>query len=143
MHNDTVKNDTLVNFLSSLIFVILFLGISILLYSCKSESEVISNGGDPTQEKSLISGQVVDRDTGFPIDSAFVRIFGNTIDAYLFTSASGQYSVEAEFENNEILLITVLKSGYKIDTSSVEVVAGEDLVVPLVELRELGGDFKN
>ena len=81
MHSDTVKNNTLVNFLSSLIFVILFLGISILLYSCKTDPDVISSGGgDETQEKSLISGQVVDRDTGFPLDSALVRIFGNTIN---------------------------------------------------------------
>jgi hypothetical protein len=116
MHSNTVKNDTLVNFLSSLIFVILFLGLSILLYSCKNEADVISTGGDPTQEKSIISGQVVDRDTGFPIDSALVRIFGNTINTVLYTSGFGQYSVEAEFENDENLLITVYKNGYKIDT---------------------------
>jgi hypothetical protein len=139
MHSNTVKNDTLVNFLSSLIFVILFLGISILLYSCKSEADVISTGGVPTQEKSIISGQVVDRDTGFPIDSALVRIFGNTINTVLYTSGFGQYSVEAEFENDENLLITVYKNGYKIDTSSAVVVAGQDLTVPLVELKELSG----
>ena len=140
MNSNTVKNDTLVNFLSSLIFVILFLGISILLYSCKSESEVITGGGgDDTVEKSLISGQVVDRDTGFPIDSALVRIFGNTINTVLYTSGFGQYSAEAEFENDESLLITVYKNGYKIDTSSAVVVSGEDLAVPLVELSELGG----
>jgi len=139
MHCNTVKNDTLVNFLSSLIFVILFLGISILLYSCKSEADVVSTGGDPTQEKSIISGQVVDRDTGFPIDSALVRIFGNTINTVLYTSGFGQYSVEAEFANDENLLITVYKNGYKIDTSNVVVAAGEDLAVPLVELSELSG----
>ena len=140
MHNDTVKNDTLVNFLSSLIFVILFLGISILLYSCKTDPDVIiSGGGDETQEKSLISGQVVDRDTGFPLDSALVRIFGNTINTILYTSGLGQYFVEAEFKIDENLLITVLKSGYKTDTTNVVVVAGEDLEVPLVELRDLGG----
>jgi hypothetical protein len=139
MHSNTVKNDTLVNFLSSLIFVILFLGLSILLYSCKNEADVISTGGDPTQEKSIISGQVVDRDTGFPIDSALVRIFGNTINTVLYTSGFGQYSVEAEFENDENLLITVYKNGYKIDTSSAVIVAGKDLAVPLVELSELSG----
>ena len=140
MHSDTVKNETLVNFLSSLIFVILFLGISILLYSCKSESEVITGGGgDDVVEKSLISGQVVDQDTGFPLDSALVRIFGNTINTILYTSALGQYFVEAEFKNDENLLITVYKNGYKTDTSNVVVVAGEDLAVPLVELKELGG----
>jgi len=91
MHSETVKNDTLVNFLSSLIFVILFLGISILLYSCKSEDDVITGGGGgDTLEKSIITGQVVDRDTGFPIDSALVRIFGNTINTVLYTSGFGQ-----------------------------------------------------
>lgn len=140
MHSETVKNDTLVNFLSSLIFVILFLGISILLYSCKTEDEVITaGGGGDTLEKSIISGQVVDRDTGFPIDSALVRIFGNTINTVLYTSGFGQYSVEAEFENDENILITVYKNGYKIDTSSAVVPAGKDLTVPLVELSLLGG----
>jgi len=140
MHSNTVKNDTLVNFLSSLIFVILFLGISILLYSCKTETDVISSGGgDDVLEKSLISGQGGDRDTGYPIDSALVRVFGNSINAILYTSALGQYFVEAEFENDENLLITVFKSDYKTDTSNVVVVSGEDLEVPLVELSALSG----
>ena len=81
---------------------------------------------------------MVDRDTGFPIDSALVRIFGNTINTVLYTSGFGQYSVEAEFENNENLLLTYIKTVIK-DTSSVVVVAGQDLAVPLVELRELSG----
>ncbi|MBT8385974.1 MAG: Ig-like domain-containing protein, partial [Ignavibacteria bacterium] len=139
MQSDTVKNDTLVNFLSSLIFVILFLGISILFYGCKKEADVVSSNGVNLQDKSIISGQVVDRDTGFPIDSAIVRIFSNTINTILYTSGFGQYSVEAEFENNESLFVTVYKNGYKTDTSNVEVVAGQDLAVPLVELKKLSG----
>lgn len=139
MRSNTVKNDTLVDFLSSLIFVILFLGISILLYSCKTESDVISNeGGEEVTAKSIISGQVVDRDTGFPIDSALVRIFGNTINVIVYTSAFGQYSLETEFENDESLLVMAYKDGYRTDTTSVVVVAGEDLAVPLIELSDLG-----
>ena len=63
----------------------------------------------------------------------------NTINTVLYTSGFGQYSVEAEFENDENLLITVYKNGYKIDTSSAVVVAGKDLTVPIVELRVSGG----
>ncbi len=140
MQSNTVKNDTLVSFLSNLIFVILFLGISILFYGCKQNSDVVSsNNNNQAAEKSLISGQVVDQDTGFPIDSALVRIFGNSINTVLYTSSLGQFSVEAEFEDDENLLVTAYKNGYKTDTTNVVVVAGEDLDVPLIQLKELSG----
>ena len=134
-----MKNDTFMRIITSFIFGALILGITILFYSCKTEEDVItSTGGTNVTEKALVSGQVVDKATGFPVDSALVRIFGSNINgAVLYTASDGQFFVEAEVELNEVLLVLTYKTDYKLDSTSVTVTSVENVTVPQIQLQEI------
>lgn len=86
-----MKNDTFMRIITSFILGVLILGITILFYSCKVEEDVVSStGGSSVTDKALIAGQVIDKSTGFPIDSALVRIFGKKLSgAVLYTASDG------------------------------------------------------
>ncbi len=135
-----MKNDTFMRIITSFIFGALILGITILFYSCKIEEDVISSTGGTTTttEKALISGQVVDKSTGFPLDSAIVRIFGNNMSgAIIFTASDGQFFIEGEVDLNENLLILTYKTNYKLDSTNVVVTDVENVAVPQIQLEEV------
>ncbi len=134
-----MKNDTFMRIITSFIFGALILGITILFYSCKVEEDVISStGGTNITEKALISGQVVDKSTGFPVDSALVRIFGNKLSgAVLYTASDGQFFIEGEVELNEVLLVLTYKTDYKLDSTNVAVTDVENVTVPQIQLQEV------
>jgi hypothetical protein len=134
-----MQNDTFMRIITSFIFGALILGVTILFYSCKVEDDVItSTGGTNVTVKALISGQVVDKTTGFPVDSALVRIFGNKLSgAVLYTASDGQFFIEGEVELNEALLVLTYKTNYKLDSTSVAVTDIENVTVPQIQLEEV------
>jgi hypothetical protein len=126
--------------ITSFLFGALFLFITIVFYSCKTESDVIIDpGNNNNQTKALISGQVVDQATGFPIDSALVRILGNKINTILYTAADGQFAYQGEVNVNEDLLILTYKQNYKLDSTRVVVTNIQTVNVPQIRLKEIAG----
>jgi hypothetical protein len=113
--------------------------LTMLITNCNKESEIVSPGGEiPLPgDNSIISGQVVNQQTTFPLDSALVRIFGTTLNLILFTDSQGRYTFEVELDSDENLMIMTYRENYLPDTTEVTVVAGEDLIVPIIALEEI------
>jgi len=126
--------------ISSFLFGALFLFITIVFYGCKSEGDVITdpgNNNNPT--KALISGQVVDQATGFPVDSALVRIFANKFNVILYTAADGQFAYQGEVNVNEDLLVLTYKQNYKLDSTRTIVTDIQNVNIPQIRLKEIAG----
>jgi hypothetical protein len=126
--------------ISSFLFGALFLFMTIVFYSCKSEGDVITdpgNNNNPT--KALISGQVVDQATGFPVDSALVRIFANKFNIILYTAADGQFAYQGEVNINEDLLVLTYKQNYKLDSTRTIVTDIQNVNIPQIRLKEIAG----
>lgn len=126
--------------ITSFLFGVLFLFITIVFYSCKSEGDVIndpSNNNNTT--KALISGQVVDQATGFPVDSALVRIFANKFNTIIYTAADGQFAYQGQVNLNEEVLVLTYKQNYKLDSTRVIVTNIENVNIPQIQLKEITG----
>jgi len=133
-----MKKNTFERIISVSFFIILLLATTIAFTACKEEGGVITDtGGNNTNVRALISGQVVDEATGFPIDSALVRIYGNTINTILYTAPDGQFAMEAVVNLNESLLFLTYKSKYRADSVSVIVTDISRVIVPQIRLREV------
>jgi hypothetical protein len=67
---------------TSMLLTTVFLIMNIIFLGCKSDSEMVIYPSDINNDnkKAFISGQVIDQDTGLPIDSALIRIFGNKLN---------------------------------------------------------------
>ena len=127
---------------TSFLFGALFLFITIVFYSCKSEEEIINDPGNNNNNnttKALISGQVVDQATGFPVDSALVRIFANKFNTIIYTAADGQFAYQGEVNLNEDLLVLTYKQSYKLDSTRVIVTNIENVNIPQIRLKEISG----
>jgi len=88
MFNDTLKS------ISKTIFILFVLAITVFLSSCKEESSIVSNlegGNEIAKLFTIISGQVVDKQTGFPVDSGLVHIAGTTINSIIYTDETGNF----------------------------------------------------
>ncbi len=134
-----MQNDTFLRIITSFIFGALILGVSILFYSCKTEEDLVTEPGNTnTTETAIISGQVIDKATGFPVDSALVRIFGNKLSgALIYTSSDGQFFMEGEVELNEVLLVLTYKANYKLDSTTAVVIDVENVALPQIRLEEI------
>ncbi len=131
-----MKNKSVSKFFIGIFALIIF---SMLITNCQKDSEIISGGGggDPLPGgKSIITGQVVNQQTSFPIDSAQVQIFGTTVSLFFYTDSQGRFSFEVELESDEDLVINTSKENYIPESTEVTVVAGENLNVPIA-LEEL------
>jgi hypothetical protein len=131
-----MKNNSISKFFIGIFALIAF---SMLITNCKQESEIVSGGGDLpiAGSKSIISGQVVNQQTFFPLDSALVQIFGITTNLILVTDSQGKFIFEVELESDEDLMIMTYRENYLPDTAEVTIVVGEDLNVPIIALEEL------
>jgi len=126
--------------ITSFLFGALFLFITIVFYSCKSEGDVINDPGtNNNSTKALISGQVVDQATGFPVDSALVRIFANKFNTIIYTAADGQFAYQGQVNLNEEVLVLTYKQNYKLDSTRVIVTNIENVNIPQIQLKEITG----
>lgn len=116
----------------------LVLFVMIILIGCQPEQEMIVSpiNDNSSNAKAFISGQVVDQTTGFPIDSALVRIIGNKLNVILYTAVDGQFITEGEVDLNEDLLILTYKQNYKIDSINVVVTDVNQINIPQIRLTE-------
>jgi hypothetical protein len=137
-----MSNSTFEKIIASFLFGALFIFMTIVFYSCKSEEEVITGPGNNNNNdatKALITGQVIDQATWFPIDSALVRIFGNRFNTILYTAADGQFTYENYVDLNEDLLVLTYKQQYKIDSTRVYVTDTKLVNIPQIRLKEIAG----
>ena len=122
------------------ILVPLTLFLTLILLSCKSEPDLITSPNsynNDSSETAHISGQVVDNATGFPIDSALVRILGSNLNIILYTEPDGQFFIEGEVDVNENLLILTYKQNYRIDSTDIVVTNLNQVNIPQIRLEEL------
>ncbi|MGB5288940.1 MAG: Ig-like domain-containing protein [Ignavibacteriaceae bacterium] len=134
-----MRQNTFEKIITSFLFGALFLFMTIVFYSCKSEESAVTDpgGGNGSNTKALISGQVLDQATGFPVDSALVRVFGNNLNTILYTAVDGQFAVEGEVDLNEDLLVLTYKQSYKLDSTIVIVTDVKQVSVPQIRLKEV------
>ena len=125
--------------LSKSIFILFILGITIFLFSCKEESDVISSFDDDNTVTlfKIISSQVVDKQTEFPVDSGLIHIAGTTINSIVYTDESGQYFSQAQLIEDEELMVIAYKQDYIPDTTIATAVAGQDLLLAKIQLQKL------
>jgi hypothetical protein len=114
---------------------------AIFLFSCKEESGVVADLGDGGDDIitlfTIISGQVVDKGTGFPIDSGLVHIAGTTVNAIVYTDETGQFFSQVQLNEDEDLMIIAYKQDYRPDTTNATAVAGQDLPLASIQLEKL------
>jgi hypothetical protein len=127
--------------ISKSFFILFILGIIVFQFSCKEDSGIISDitGGDDDIVKlyTIISGQIVDKQTGFPVDSGLVHIAGTTVNSIVYSDESGQFFSQLQLVEDEDIMIIAYKQDYKPDTSSAIAVAGHDLNIETVQLEKL------
>ncbi len=117
--------------------IVLALTISVLISSCKLNTEVTSpqtTGGGATTKSSTISGQVINNITGIPIDSVYVQLLGTSTYLTALTDAQGKYSFTVNLSANTGFTIICSKANYNQDTTTMAVTAGVDYTVSLIKL---------
>jgi len=103
---------------------------------------LIGFGCDTTDEPILITGQVIDQDSGNSVSQAIVEITSpEELAASTFSDESGQYRFE-EVQVDSVLDITVQASrdGFSTETITVTAVPERQLNVPDLKVRNLGTD---
>ncbi|UCH65366.1 MAG: Ig-like domain-containing protein [Ignavibacterium sp.] len=127
--------------ISKSFFILFILGITVFLFSCKEESGIVSDidGGDDEIVTlfTIISGQLVDKQTGFPVDSGLVHIAGTSVNSIVYSDESGQFFSQVQLIEDENLTIIAYKQDYKPDTTSTTAFAGQDLTVETIHLEKL------
>ena len=76
-----------------------------------------------------ISGTVIDKDTGEPLDDAYISLSPKS-KPNTYTGSDGQF----EFKDLEVgqYKVAATKTGYHADRADVNVIAGETVIVSLV-----------
>jgi hypothetical protein len=127
--------------LSKSIFILFILSITVFLFSCKEESGIVADigGGDDDIVTlfTIISGQVVEKQTGFPIDSGLVHIAGTTINSIVYTNETGQFFSQVQLTEDEDLMVIAYKQDYRPDTTLATAIAGQDLLISNIQLEKL------
>ncbi len=103
---------------------------------------LIGFGCDTTDDPILITGQVIDQDSGNSVSQAIVEITSpQELAASTFSDESGQYRFE-EVQVDSVLDITVQASrdGFSTETITVTAVPERQLNVPDLKVRNLGTD---
>lgn len=113
---------------------------------CKSDMQITSpgttTGGGQTAKNSLISGQVINSNSGIPVDSAFVQIIGSSIYQTAYTNSQGKYSVSVSLSSNSNLTVYVSKSGFIQDTTLITVTYGVDYSASVISMKSTAGTQK-
>ena len=95
-------------------------------------------GGDDIEKLfTIISGQVVDKQTGFPVDSGLVHISGTTINSIIYTDETEQFFSQVQIIEDEQIMVIAYKQDYKPDTTSTTAIAGQDLSISKIQLEKL------
>lgn len=121
------------NFFVKIISLLLF---TFLINGCESDTQVTGGGEDQQTTKSVkVSGQVISKLTGIPIDSAQVILKYSSGQFVLYTDDQGKFSRDISVSSSVNLTIIVSKLNYVTDSLSVFVSGNSDVNVPLIQLE--------
>ncbi len=127
----------------SLRYLAVFISLLIIPYlinSCKPDSTIVSTsggggtGGGGTTLKSTVSGQVINKVNGIPIDSALVHITGSTFNVSILTDAQGKFTTDFNLSGTVTFTIITSKSGLISDTTTITVTPQSTVNVPVISL---------
>ena len=112
------------------VFVMLL--IFAIFYGCKSPTTTETQAGGEV----VLKGQVLDKKTNNPIDSAVVRLLDYTTDVIQITDQNGRYEITITVDSVMELRVVAFKEGYNPDTVKVFAVPQRTVEVPplLLEL---------
>ncbi len=102
-----------------------------------------SCGKSPTQpetpqlENVTLQGQVIDFETGQPIENAAVKIIADTTQYGTTTSADGKYSKSIKISKSIDLMVVASKENYKSDSVKVFAVPGRTIDVPTLKIEKI------
>ena len=116
--------------------IILLLTFSIMVNSCESDTKVTGAADDTQTGKTVkLSGQVISKLTGVPIDSAQVVVNGLNGQLAFYTDSQGKFNRDITVTSSVNLTIVVAKLGYVTDSVNVFVSGNSDVTTGIVELE--------
>lgn len=115
---------------------ILFFLFAFLLNSCESDTQVTGGSEDQQTSRTVkVTGQVISKLTGIPIDSAQVVLNTSSGFVVVYTDNQGKFSRDITVTSSINLTIVVSKANYKTDSVNVFVSGNSDVIVPTIELE--------
>ena len=127
---------SLTSFRKHLIRVLLLLFFSVIINSCESDTQVTGGGDDTQTEKTVkLSGQVISKLTGVPIDSAQISVNGLPGQLVFYTDSQGKFNRDITVTSSVNLTLVVAKVYYVTDSVNVYVSGNSDVTVPIIELE--------
>jgi hypothetical protein len=116
--------------------IILLLTFSVMVNSCESDTKVTGAADDTQTGKTVkLSGQVISKLTGVPIDSAQVVVNGLNGQLAFYTDSQGKFNRDITVTSSVNLTIVVAKLGYVTDSVNVFVSGNSDVTTGIVELE--------
>lgn len=118
----------------SVIFLLFLL--AFLVSSCESDTQVTGGGDNQQTQKTIkVSGQVISKLTGIPIDSAQVVISGMSELLVFYTDSQGKFSKSITVASSLNITLVVAKANYVTDSVNVYVSGNSDVTVPIIQLE--------
>ncbi|MDZ7261457.1 MAG: carboxypeptidase-like regulatory domain-containing protein, partial [candidate division KSB1 bacterium] len=93
---------------------------------------------NPAVQLVRLSGQVVNKLTNNPIDSAVVRVLNISPEVVQITDSEGKFNMEVPVETTLDIKVVAFKEGYLPDTTTVLAVPGRTITVPSLKLTPGG-----
>jgi len=116
--------------------IILLLTFSVIVNSCESDTQVTGGGDEQqTQQTIKLSGQVISKLTGTPIDSAQITVSGLNGQLVFYTDNQGKFNRDITVTTSVNLSLVAAKPGYVTDSLNVFVSGNSDVTVPIIELE--------
>jgi hypothetical protein len=123
------------SFKKQLTGIFLLLVFSFIINSCESDTQVTGGGEDQQTEKTIkMSGQVISKLDGVPIDNAQVIVNGLSAQLVFYTDSQGKFNRDITVTSSVNLTLVVAKASYITDSVNVYVSGNSDVTVPIIEL---------
>jgi len=117
--------------------------IAILFLTITSFFFFSSCGKSPTQpetpqgEDVTLNGQVIDFDSGQPINNAAVKVIADTSQYGATTGSDGTYTITFKLTKNIDLKVVAAKENYFSDTATVFAIPGRTIDVPTLKIKKI------
>jgi hypothetical protein len=120
--------------IKKLFYVPLIFLLLVFINSCNKvnspvDSEIINSG------ETILSGQLLDKDSGMPLQNAAVVILNGKTAKEAFVDDIGMYKANVKIENNQKLVVVAVKEGYYQDSTIVDGLPNEVVKVPGLSLK--------
>lgn len=120
---------------SKYLYLFFIINVIFFINSCEFGTEDVSTD----EQKTSISGQVVDSESGNPVSGASIKINGDSSYTGATTNSQGTFLIEFDLLQDQELTIIIYKNNYYSDTTKVFVASGSTTDISLVRLRVVSG----